>query len=222
MGSVSKRVSRLVRMPTSRPSSTIGTPEMWYFCITISASASRSVGRRVTGSTIIPASDRLTLSTSAACKSTGRLRCITPRPPSRAMAIAMRASVTVSMGEETTGRLMRMRRVRNVAVLTSCGSTSLRPGLNKTSSNVRPSVDTQIGVSRSRGANPDGVPWSCGWPSVHGDASSDGPPERTGDDGDAPCDTVAMRSSPSAYLAIAHLTTGFRETGPTPCPVTRT
>ena len=69
---VSKRRSRFVRMPTSFPrSSTTGTPEIRKFAMTSSASEIFCVGRHVTGSTIIPLSERLTLSTSAACASIG-------------------------------------------------------------------------------------------------------------------------------------------------------
>ena len=51
----------------------------------------------------MPASDRLTMSTCCACSSIDMLRCSTPTPPWRAIAIAIRASVTVSMAEETSG-----------------------------------------------------------------------------------------------------------------------
>ena len=106
----SKRRSRFVRMPTSRPSSSvIGTPEMWYRSISSSASETSACGGSVTGSTIIPDSERLTLSTSATCASIDRLRWMMPIPPSRASAIAMRASVTVSIAAETTGDLERDR-----------------------------------------------------------------------------------------------------------------
>ena len=46
-----------------------------------------------------------------------------PIPPSRASAIAMRASVTVSIAAETTGTLSAIVRVSRVAVETSFGST---------------------------------------------------------------------------------------------------
>ena len=47
--------------------------------------------------------------------------CSTPMPPARAMAIAMSASVTVSMAAETSGMLSEMLRVKRVAVETSRG-----------------------------------------------------------------------------------------------------
>ena len=64
-GSSSKRRSRLVRMPTSRlASSVMGTPEMWKRAIRSSASCTGWWACRVTGSVIIPDSDRFTRSTS--------------------------------------------------------------------------------------------------------------------------------------------------------------
>ena len=57
----------------------------------------------VIGSVIMPDSLRLTRSTIDACSSMERLRWMMPRPPSRAIAIAMRDSVTVSMSDEMIG-----------------------------------------------------------------------------------------------------------------------
>src|ERR1700712_3977130 len=62
-------------------------------------------------------------------------------PPSRAIAIAIRASVTVSMGEDTTGTFKVMLFVSFVVRITSFGSTSDLPGCNKTSSNVNASTN---------------------------------------------------------------------------------
>ena len=50
-----------------------------------------------------PFSERLTRSTLSACCSMGILLCTTPMPPSRAMAMAMDDSVTVSMAAEIRG-----------------------------------------------------------------------------------------------------------------------
>ena len=50
---------------------------------------------------------------------------ITPMPPSRATAMAMSASVTVSMAAERKGICRRMRRVSWVEVSMSLGMTSL-------------------------------------------------------------------------------------------------
>ena len=66
VASFSKRRSRFVRIPTRTPrSSVIGTPEMWYVAISSSASDTSAVGGSVTGSPIIPDSERFTRSTSA-------------------------------------------------------------------------------------------------------------------------------------------------------------
>ncbi len=140
--SVTKRMSRLVRMPTSRlPFSVIGTPEMWYLLMMASASPTVASGGRVMGSTIMPDSLRLTLSTSSACCSTGRLRCSTPMPPSRARAMASRASVTVSMAADSTGMLSWMPGAKVTLRSTSAGNTSERPGTSSTSSKVKASSE---------------------------------------------------------------------------------
>ena len=85
---VSKRRSRLVRMPTSFVPTVTGTPLMRYFAMSASASATGASGATVTGSTIIPDSERLTLSTSAACASIVMFLWTKPSPPSWASAIA--------------------------------------------------------------------------------------------------------------------------------------
>ena len=69
----------------------------------------------MTGSTIIPASERFTLSTSATCASIERFRWTIPIPPSRAIAMARRASVTVSIAAETIGIARSIEGVRRVA-----------------------------------------------------------------------------------------------------------
>ena len=64
VGSCSKRMSRLVTMPSSRMSrSTTGTPEIRNRPHMASASPMVASGEMVIGSSIIPASDRLTTST---------------------------------------------------------------------------------------------------------------------------------------------------------------
>ena len=109
--STSKRMSRLVMMPTRAPvSSTTGSPEIRNRAHIASTSARVLSGEQVTGSVTMPASDRLTVSTWPACSATGRLRCSTPMPPARAIAIAIRDSVTVSIAELTSGTRSRMRR----------------------------------------------------------------------------------------------------------------
>ena len=133
--SVSKRMSRWVTMPASWPSlPTTGTPEM--LCAWVSASTSRMLvsGPTVIGSRITPDSNFLTLATSAACCSSGRFLWMMPMPPSWAMAMARRASVTVSMAAETIGSFSRRSRVRRVPRSTSLGRIVEWAGTSETSS----------------------------------------------------------------------------------------
>ena len=58
-----KRISRLVMMPTSTPSSQIGTPEILKRPISSSASLTRLSGARKKGFAITPFSERFTRST---------------------------------------------------------------------------------------------------------------------------------------------------------------
>ncbi len=140
-----------MRIPTRTPlPSVIGTPEMWYRSISSSASETSAVGGSVTGSTIIPASERLTLSTSATWSAIDRLRWTMPIPPSRASAIARRASVTVSIAAETIGMWSVIERVSCVAVETSFGRTCDSAGWRSTSSNVSPSFENLASRARRR------------------------------------------------------------------------
>ena len=123
-------------MPTSFLFLVMGTPEILNLRITSSASEILSSGDMVTGSTIMPLSERFTLSTSLACCSMVRLRCITPSPPCCAMAMASRDSVTVSMAALITGMLSAMLRESWVRVSACAGITSERPGSSNTSSKV--------------------------------------------------------------------------------------
>ena len=102
--SVSKRRSRLVRMPTSFFPWVMGMPEMLYFLITSNASLIFWSGCMVMGSGIMTLTERLTFSTILRCKSGVRFRWMMPMPPSCARAMARLASVTVSMGELTRGQ----------------------------------------------------------------------------------------------------------------------
>ncbi len=130
-----KRMSRLVMMPTSLPSpSTTGSPETRNRPQIASTSATVASGVVVTGFVIMPDSERLTLSTCSAWSAMERLRCSTPRPPCLAIAIAMRDSVTVSMAEERRGAATVIRRLRRVLVSASLGMTSVCPGSSMTSS----------------------------------------------------------------------------------------
>jgi hypothetical protein len=65
--SVSKRMSRLVTMPSRTPSGAVtGTPEMRNLAHRLSTSATVASGPQVTGLVIMPASDRFTMSTCCA------------------------------------------------------------------------------------------------------------------------------------------------------------
>ena len=55
-------------------------------------------------------------------------------PPWRAMAIAIRDSVTVSIAAETSGMRSEISRVSRAVVSTSDGITSVSPGSSRTSS----------------------------------------------------------------------------------------
>ena len=78
-------------------------------------------------------------------------------PPACAMAMAMRASVTVSMAEERSGMFIAMARVTRVAVSASPGRTALAAGTRSTSSKVRASrisIGTSVGGSGRLAASP--------------------------------------------------------------------
>src|SRR5260363_2190 len=78
-----------------------------------------------------------------------RLRCRMPRPPSRAIATAIRVSVTVSIAALTSGIAMEMLRETLVVVLTWEGMTLLSTGWSRTSSKVRASgANSSIVVGR--------------------------------------------------------------------------
>src|SRR5215208_1889865 len=69
-----------------------------------------------------------------------RFRWMMPIPPSRARAMARRASVTVSMAADTIGICSEMLEVSRAAVDTWEGKTCDRQGTRATSSNVNPSL----------------------------------------------------------------------------------
>mmetsp|Transcript_46329 Transcript_46329/g.86522 ORF Transcript_46329/g.86522 Transcript_46329/m.86522 type:complete len:313 (+) Transcript_46329:551-1489(+) len=110
-----KSVSRFVTRPRSlapvRPVSVTGKPVKPCFVFKVSNSANVIVGGTQTGSRMKPALYFFTRATSFACSSIGRLVWMTPMPPSRAIAIAMLDSVTVSMGLDTIGVLRAIFRV---------------------------------------------------------------------------------------------------------------
>ena len=112
----------------------------------------------VIGSSIMPASERFTTSTWWAWSSMDRLRWMMPSPPWRAMATAIRASVTVSIGEEISGTRTVIRFETREAVVTWDGTTSLSAGCSSTSSKVRPSRSKGCGTPaalRSSGGSTD-------------------------------------------------------------------
>jgi hypothetical protein len=128
-------------MPTSLGPTVTGTPLMRNFAMSPRASATGASGATVTGSTIMPDSDRFTLSTSAAWASMVMFLWMKPSPPSWARAIARWASVTVSMAAETIGIRSEIVLVKRVETSTCEGSTSDRCGTSSTSSNVSASVN---------------------------------------------------------------------------------
>src|SRR5215207_1698350 len=75
-----------------------------------------------------------------------RFRWMMPRPPWRAMATAILASVTVSIGELSSGTLAQIRLETREDVSTSAGMISLCAGWSRTSSKVRPSVSNGSGT----------------------------------------------------------------------------
>ena len=79
--SSTKRMSRLVIMPTSLPSSITGRPENPCFPFRFRKSPMEVSGVVVTGSMTIPASNLLTLLTCSACCSASIFLWITPIPP---------------------------------------------------------------------------------------------------------------------------------------------
>src|SRR3954447_13032984 len=113
-----------------------------------------SSGEQVIGCVTMPASDRFTMSTCAAWSSTERLRCSTPTPPCRAIAIAIRASVTVSIALDSSGVCSRRLRDSRLEVSTSLGMTSEAAGCSSTSSKVSPSRANFAGRPPSSVAKP--------------------------------------------------------------------
>ncbi len=121
---VSKRRSRLVRIPTSfLPASTIGIPPILFSFINCKASANVAFSNSVIGSMIKPLSLRFTLRTCAACSSILIFLWRIPSPPSRAKAMASPASVTVSIAADSIGMLSVILFVSCVLMLVSLGST---------------------------------------------------------------------------------------------------
>ncbi len=85
-----------------------------------------------------PFSERFTMSTCSACWLMDIFLWMMPMPPSRAMAMAMRYSVTVSIAALIRGMFSCIFLVSRVFRSMSAGSTSLAAGMSSTSSKVRP------------------------------------------------------------------------------------
>ena len=138
--SFSNLKSRLVTIPINLPEfETIGIPPILYFFILFFASITRESFVRVTGSIIIPDSALFTNLTSLDWSSIDRFLCITPIPPSLAIAIAILLSVTVSIAAETIGIFRSIFLLNFVFKETSEGRTSEYAGTSSTSSYVSPS-----------------------------------------------------------------------------------
>ena len=120
----SKRISRLVTIPTNKPLSTTGKPEKPVLAAKLCRSPTVMSDEQVTGSLTTPLSCFLTRKTCSACSATVRFLWTIPMPPSWAMAIAKRASVTVSMAAEARGIFKGKSRAIWVCRWTSLGSTS--------------------------------------------------------------------------------------------------
>jgi len=108
---------------TSSPSSITGAPETPSSSIILSTSRTVWSGEAVTTSLMISSSARLTCSIWVAISSTPRFRWRTPSPPWRAIAMAISASVTVSIAAERTGTVSSTCCETRVAVSASSGST---------------------------------------------------------------------------------------------------
>jgi hypothetical protein len=109
---------------------------MSWAAISFKAWSRVASGWMVTGFRTMPDSYFLTTEAWRACSSGTRLRCNTPMPPSWAMAIASRPSVTVSMADDKIGMLREMVRVTRLVTLTWLGKTSEAAGSRSTSSKV--------------------------------------------------------------------------------------
>ena len=90
--------------------------------------ASDCAGRAVTGASTMPLSARFTRSTSRACSSGGRFLWRMPIPPSRAMVMAVLASVTESIAAERNGMFSSISRVSCVLVVDVLGEDLAVPG----------------------------------------------------------------------------------------------
>ncbi len=124
----SRRVSNLISRPVTIPikslPSTTGKPEILFAKVISSSSRTVVLGETVIGSLTTPLSYFLTVLTSAACCSMVIFLWIIPMPPSCAIEIARRESVTVSIAAETRGMFNSMSLVILDLSETSLGNTS--------------------------------------------------------------------------------------------------
>mmetsp|Transcript_149073 Transcript_149073/g.211842 ORF Transcript_149073/g.211842 Transcript_149073/m.211842 type:complete len:300 (+) Transcript_149073:767-1666(+) len=138
--SAMKSVSRFVTKPSSLapicPFSVTGNPVKPCLVLSTSNSSKVIVGRTQTGSRMKPALYFFTRETSLAWSSMAMFVWITPMPPSKAMAIAMLDSVTVSIGLDTMGVRKEMRFVNRDPKQTSCTPKLMCPGRQMRSSYV--------------------------------------------------------------------------------------
>jgi hypothetical protein len=129
-GSVAKRMSRLVRMPTSLPDRPCAdhreAGDLAPRALDLADLAERRVGadgQRVDHHAALVA---LHLAHLVGLLLDERLRCRTPMPPAWAMAMASRLSVTVSMAADTIGMFRLISRVRNPAAARDRGRRNKR------------------------------------------------------------------------------------------------
>mmetsp|Transcript_127763 Transcript_127763/g.272479 ORF Transcript_127763/g.272479 Transcript_127763/m.272479 type:complete len:249 (-) Transcript_127763:283-1029(-) len=136
--SFTKSVSRFVTKPMSlepiTPSSVTGKPVKPADALSLSSSSRVIVGEMQTGSMMKPLSNFFTLRTSRTCASTGKFVWMTPMPPSNAIAMAIRDSVTVSIGLDTIGVRNGIFREKRESKTTSCTPKSMHPGKHMRSS----------------------------------------------------------------------------------------
>ena len=132
-------ISLLLIIPMTCISFTTGRPFTPSSSIIRLASYIDAFGSVVITSLMVRSPEFFTFLTSSTCSLTVIFRCITPKPPSCAMLIAISASVTVSMAELIMGMLIFMLREIRVLVSTFFGSTVDSQGTIKKSSKVNPS-----------------------------------------------------------------------------------
>lgn len=136
--SLKKSASRFVTRPSnlecSLPLSVTGKPEKPHFSRSFASSPHVMFGVMHRGLLMKPCSYRLTFSTCATCFSIGILEWIIPMPPSKAIAMAIVVSVTVSMGLDAIGVFKEIDFVKRESSSTSWTPKSICPGMQIKSS----------------------------------------------------------------------------------------